>query len=490
MKTRKNLEPRASALVESMRDVGYSLATAIADIIDNSIAAEARRVEILVDTNSDCPMIGIIDDGIGMIAADLYEAMRPGTRSPLEERSEADLGRFGLGLKTASFSQCRRLTVVSRRNRETACAVWDLDYVVATNQWSIETPNSCRELPWIDRLGENGTLVLWENLDRLLDTSADKSRQNIKRQIDESISHIEFVFHRFLSASASSYRHLKIFLNGRQLHAFDPFNSSHSATQFHPEEVIKFKGSEIRIQPVTLPHHHKTSAADWERYAGNEGYIKNQGFYVYRNDRLIIHGTWFGLARQAELTKLSRVQINVPNCLDAEWKVDIRKASAQPPPAIRERLRKLMERIAVPSKRTFRERGSRLTSSNQLPVWVRIQKGDYISYEINREHPVISQFIRNVDAAISAQFSILMDMVAKALPLDALFADISEHPSDLRMFDLPTENLLELAKTTLDELHKNGFSERESILIMQSAEPFKSNWIVIEKELLLHTSKR
>lgn len=490
MKTTKNLEPRASALVESMRDVGYSLATAIADIIDNAIAAKANQIEILADTTSAHPMIGIIDNGIGMPADDLYEAMRLGTKSPLEERAETDLGRFGLGLKTASFSQCRCLTVVSRHNNKTACAVWDLDYVAVTNQWLIKIPTSSKSIHWADRLGDTGTLVLWENLDRFLEGNSDQYHNHLKHQINATASHIELVFHRFMSTNKSSSQGIRILLNGRLLQAYDPFHSNHPATQFHPEDVVMFEKSKIRIQPVTLPHHHKASAADWEKYGGNQGYLKNQGFYVYRNNRLIVHGTWFGLARQSELTKLSRVQIDIPNSMDADWKIDIRKASAQPPPAIRERLKKLMERIAVPSKRTFKKRAVRLTSTNPLPVWIRMQNGHQISYEINPKHPIIAQFLEDLDAAFATRFSILIDMLNKSLPLDALFIDAAENPKSLQIAaDLPDRDLIELARSTIAELYNSGISNKHAMLIIQSTEPFRSNWSLIENNLLSSTSK-
>ena len=113
-----------------------------------------------------------------------------------------------------------------------------------------------------------------------------------------------------------------MFLNGRELEPFDPFHSSHPATILGPEEVFRLGDQEIRMQPVTLPHHKKVSTQEWERYAGPEGYVRNQGFYVYRGKRLIIHGTWFKLMRQTELTKLARVRIDMPNSMDSDWKID------------------------------------------------------------------------------------------------------------------------------------------------------------------------
>ena len=391
------IPPRASVLVESLRDIGYSLQAAVADVLDNSLTAGARNIELLAETHAEAPSIGILDDGTGMTRLELLEAMRPGSLSPLEERSEADLGRFGLGLKTASFSQCRRLTVLSRKNGVISAATWDLDIVADRDRWIVELPETTERIPWSERLNEDGTLVVWEKLDRLLGSDGPSNRQDLVRQLDETATHLEFVFHRFLSGREGRKGRVQISLNDRVLESFDPFHSHHPATQYHPEETFLLNGQEIRIRPVTLPHHDKVSQEDWKRYAGQEGYVKNQGFYLYRNRRLIVHGTWFVLARQAELTKLSRVLIDMPNSLDSAWKIDVKKAWAQPPTPVRERLRRIVERIGIPSRRTYTARGVRLTEDSRLPVWTRSQDKNRISYGLNAKHPLFSAFETRLD---------------------------------------------------------------------------------------------
>ena len=359
--------------MESLRDIGYSLPTAVSDVIDNSLTAGARKIELHAETHAEVPVMGILDDGIGMTEAELLEAMRPGSQSPLEDRTARDLGRFGLGLKTASFSQCRRLTVVTRRAGVTSCAVWDW---IRSRRGTVglssfpgvsrrfRGPTASRR-PALSSSGKSST-ASW-------DPDGQRARGDLVRQLDETASHVEFVFHRFLSGRENREGRVQISLNGRELTPFDPFHSHHPATQHHQEETFALAGGEIRIRPVTLPHHDKVSKADWTRYGGQEGYVKNQGFYLYRNRRLIVHGTWFGLAKQLELTKLCRVRIDMPSSLDSEWKIDVKKASAQPPPQVRERLRRIIDQIGVPSKRTYRQRGSRLTEDSRLPVWTRSQ---------------------------------------------------------------------------------------------------------------------
>jgi len=472
----QEVPPRASVLVESLRDIGYSLQTAVADVIDNSLTAGARRIELLADTNAEAPAIGILDDGTGMTETELLEAMRPGSKSPLEDRTATDLGRFGLGLKTASFSQCRRLSVMTCREGEVSCAVWDLDTVAARDRWIVELPPDPAGIPWSERLVEDGTLVVWERLDRLVGPDGGSDRHDLVRQLDETATHLEFVFHRFLSGREKSDGLVKMFLNGRELRPFDPFHPHHPATQHHSEDCFQIDGQEIRIRPVTLPHHDKVSEDDWKRYAGPEGYVKNQGFYLYRNRRLIVHGTWFRLARQLELTKLSRVLIDIPNSLDAEWKIDVKKAWAQPPPPVRERLRRIIDHLGVPSKRTYTVRGARLVDESRLPVWTRSQDKNRISYGLDMAHPLFSAFEARLDRETSEKFRKLIALVVSTLPVEALYADVSASSESVVPVPLNQEEFVEIVEVVWHALREGGLSSKEAETRMRSADPFRSRW--------------
>ena len=473
------LPPRASSLIESLRDMGYTLQTALADVIDNSITAGARNMQLLADTHDEVPAIGVLDDGAGMTRKELLEAMRPGTRSPLEVRTDTDLGRFGLGLKTASFSQCRRLTVLTRKDGAMSCAAWDLDTVAARDKWVIEIPENQGGVRWSEQLSGNGTLVVWEKLDRLVDTDGIGERGDLVRQLDEAATHVEFVFHRFLSGRKGG--RVSMSLNGRKLKPFDPFHSAHQATQHHSVEVFKLDGKEIRIWPVTLPHHEKVTEADWKKYAGQEGYVANQGFYLYRNRRLIVHGTWFRLARQAELTKLTRVGIDIPNTLDAEWKIDVRKASAQPPAPVRARLRRIIEKMGVPSRRTYTSRGTKLTEDSRLPVWERVQDKNRISYEINDEHPLITSFSDPLNVEKAQDFERILRLVASTLPINALHVDVNANPEAVRSAVIEAEDLRKIVSSMWKILRKRGLSPSKIRDWMRSAEPFQSNWSATSK---------
>ena len=476
------IPPKASVLIESMRDIGYSLKTALADIVDNSITARADEIRLFADTNVERPAIGILDNGCGMNEEQLLEAMRPGSRSPLEKRATSDLGRFGLGLKTASFSQCRQLTVLTRKKGIVSCAKWDLDLVAENDEWIVEFPVPEKSVRWHRKLMNDGTLIVWEKLDRLASVGNRNDQNNFTRQIDEAATHLELVFHRFLAGEPGLTR-ISIALNGRPLLPFDPFHSTHLATTPGPKDVVQVDSQEVRIQPFTLPHHKKVSPDDWSRYAGPEGYIKNQGFYVYREKRLIIYGTWFGLAKQTELTKLARVRIDIPNGMDTNWKIDVKKASAQPPGPVRARLRKIIEKIGATSKRTYIKRGQILTSDNRLPIWERRQNKNEIIYRVNPHHPLLRDFDLTLDEAQKKDFCRILNMVSATLPIDALFADMSHSAREIANSAIEEEDFLESVKKTCMNLQSENYPMQEIKLMMSVAEPFQSRWEMTESVL-------
>jgi hypothetical protein len=477
MKIRK-AAPHAAFLIESLRDIGYSLDTALADIVDNAISAGASRIRIFADTTRQT--IGILDDGKGMAPDSLFEAMRPGTTNPLDRRNSADLGRFGLGLKTASFSQCRMVTVVTKDGSSTTAARWDLDFVAKRNDWLIQVIDDPTSITWHDELGDTGTLVLWEKIDRVLPSDGSNILAGFTRAVDDAREHLELVFHRYL-AGERGLKKVEISLNDRLLEPFDPFHSAHPATVRGPLEVIQIAGKQVTLQTFTLPHHRNVTLAEWDRYAGKAGYLKNQGFYVYREKRLIIHGTWFGLARQQELTKLTRVRVDMPSSLDNEWKIDVKKAWAQPPYAVRERLRRLIESIGATSKRTFTSRGRRLVEDTRLPLWIRTQTDNKVSYEINRDHPLFIDFAIRLPDNLRAEFLRVLEAASSALPVDAIYADLGTQPERLESRSLSRETLRHTVVATYTQLVGANVAHSEIVDMMSSAEPFRSNWLHVEQ---------
>jgi hypothetical protein len=313
--------PRPDALIESLRSVGYSLPTALADIVDNSIAASAKTIWITFHWSGQHSAITVLDDGHGMSQTKLFEAMRPGTLSPLETRSPKDLGRFGLGLKTASFSQCRSLTVASReQGGPMAVWRWDLDYVERHREWRLLRGMSreAEQLRGDIESLPHGTLVIWQKLDRLVDdrpASDDTAHRNFLNLITDAKEHLSMTFHRILSGEArQSSGPLRIFVNGstaeHRLKPWDPFLKNYPATQRSPVEVIGEGNTEVRVQGFVLPHRDRLTEDEGRRAAGPAGWNAQQGFYIYRNDRILVPGDWLrlGRLRQRRLSRSFRRQ--------------------------------------------------------------------------------------------------------------------------------------------------------------------------------------
>lgn len=256
--------PYAASLIEGHRDFGYCLETALADIIDNAITAGAQSTQMIADTAADEPWIALADNGSGMTEAELVEAMRLGSKNPTDKRATEDLGRFGLGLKSASFSQCRSLTVLTRRDGKTSCARWDLDGVARRNDWSLELIDNPELLKGHDLLPGTGTVVVWEKLDRLSGGymhDRGKRTEHMNAELSRAEHHLRLVFHRFLEGASPR---LKLSLNDRLLKPIDPMATSHVATQKDPEEVLRLRQGDVLIRCHTLPHHKRMTREEWE----------------------------------------------------------------------------------------------------------------------------------------------------------------------------------------------------------------------------------
>lgn len=469
------VEPAASHMIEALRDIGYSLETAIADIIDNSISAGARKIDLWFGWDPDEePWIAIADDGRGMTTGELVEAMRPGGRDPLGKRAARDLGRFGLGLKTASFSQCRKLTVVSFQAGERVARQWDLDLVRTSNRWLLRTPDDSeiQAIPYLTEHGGQGTIVLWERMDRLdLGKEPARYHQIFNERMALVREHLEIVFHRFM-ASEPGYPRIGIAINGFPVEPFDPFHKSHPATTHMTPETVEIDRQKVSIRPYVLPHHSKVTSEEYDRYGGRDGYLKAQGFYVYRNRRLIIHGTWFRMARQDEMTKLARVQVDIPNTLDHLWTIDVKKSVAQPPEAIKKRFQGVLERIREGARRPYNHRGTVALAGARVPMWHRKHENDRVSYVPNPEHPLLADFRSDLPRALRDRFAGLLATIGASIPFAMVFNDMATRPGETdqqRQDHVLLEKLADVlfpanARTDPDEIRS----------MMLTTEPFSS----------------
>lgn len=386
------VRPNVSNFVKSLRDMGYTFEIAVADILDNSISAGAKMIHIQADDQPEMCM-SLLDNGISMDENELIEAMRLGSKDPAANRSKHDLGRFGMGLKTASFSQCKKVTVVSKREEELSAKQWDLDYIEKTDEWNLITPSESsliskplfKDLLQLD----TGTLVIWEAIDSF-------NKDDFIETIFNLREHLSLVFHRFLEGSIVGKK-ITISINGKHLVPFNPFNEKNLATQRLPEQKIKINKSNITVQPFILPHHSKLSRQDYDKYGTSEGYTKSQGFYLYREGRLLIHGTWWGLHKVSDAHRLVRIRIDANNDQDYLWNIDVKKSTAAPNKIIRTELNKILSQVLERGSRPYTGRARKVEDKITTRFWDVVLSEDEISFVINKQHPLLETVISSIN---------------------------------------------------------------------------------------------
>jgi len=428
----RHAPPRAVAMIEALRGLGYSTATALADIIDNSIAAGATTVDLTFVWSGWQSSIRIEDDGHGMSAAGLDSAMRLGDRNPLDRRAENDLGRFGLGLKTASFSQCRRLTVATTGKDELQCLRWDLDVLASSpdDGWHlIEGPDDSAAALVAD-FGERGkgTLVLWEVLDRIV--SDGFREQDFLDLIDRVERHLSMVFHRYLEGARPL---LRLRISGKPIAPWDPFLSGHPAKPWHSPAASPPGMPGVEVECHVLPHKDRLSAKEFEAAQGPDGWTAQQGFYVYRNKRLLVAGSWLGLGQGRGWTKdeahrLARIRLDIPNSADAAWKIDIRKSTARPPVEIRAWLAKLADDTRARARRAFAMRGQapRTRSGEEVSqVWQSQHFSGGMRYRIDTGHAAVRAVLDDAKG-LAPQVLAMLRIIEETVPVQRIWIDTAE----------------------------------------------------------------
>lgn len=475
----RNAPPRASAMIEALRGLGYSAATALADIIDNSIAAHATTVDLTFIWNHTSSAISILDNGDGMDDVLLDRAMRLGERSPLEQRSGGDLGRFGLGLKTASFSQARRLTVASRRNSVTSTLRWDLDILRddSSGFWSLlEGPaqGSERFLESLENL-DHGTLVLWENMDRIVPGGV--KSQDFLEVIDVIEKHLAMVFHRYIAS-----RKLTIRINDRSVQAWDPFLESRADTWRSGRDRFTINGYEIAVEGFVLPHKDRLPEKTWANAAGPDGWTSQQGFYVYRNERLLVAGHWLGLGRGRSWTKdepfrLARIKLDIPNSADEDWKIDIRKSTARPPLEARSRLSLFAEDVRQRARKVFAFRGKQERGPKSGPVapaWRADRLSGGIRYRIDENHTAVAAVLEQA-GSLRADVLAMLRIIEETVPVQQIWLDTAEAKDTPKTgFDgTPPDELRAIMQTVFNTLvRRKGLSQEQARRQMAVTEPF------------------
>lgn len=453
----KIVMPYAPILVESTRSIGYSFDAAVADIIDNSISASATEVRICFSSR-DPQWLCIEDNGWGMTPVELENAMQYGSQSSTDVRRKDDLGRFGLGLKMASLSQCRKVTVMTKKDGVTCAACWDLDYIIQQKNWSLQfySEEELEDMPryLYLKLKDSGTVVTWERFDRLK-----QGASQITKAFDEKIEltrkHISLVFHRFLNDENPKSR-IMMYFNSEVVKGIDPFLTKHPATQPPSEQVLRIASEEIRVKPYVLPYISKMSKQDIAAIGGKEELRQQQGFYIYRNKRLIIWGTWFRLIKHNELGKLARVRVDIPNSLDSIWEIDIKKSRASLPHFIKKNLVDIVENTVGRSERVYKYRGRNVQTDNLVHVWNPIDDRGRFQYQINRELPVIKILEANLTEGEEAILDAFIKMLEDAFPYSDVYYRMAKSEANVTEGALDTSDVYSMAEQMVHQVEEMG----------------------------------
>lgn len=475
--------PKAKFLMGSMRHMGYSFANAIADVMDNSISAGAKTIRLLFPNNAENIYVGILDDGCGMTEQELFRAMCYGSQANEKERDENDLGRFGLGMKSASLSQCRKMTVVSKKDGETSAYRWDYDEITSQGQrsdWDVLKldSNEIEQLYCYDEFSEieHGTLVLWENFDGLYATSGGRIYEALTRNRNSLLDHLPLIYHRFITEDG-----LNIFINYERLQPLDPFLSNRSdcswGTIKQPLTDSKQQEHFIYITPYKLPFISEMSEAEQKLIGGADKMSKMQGYYIYRGRRLIRYGTWFGMPRH-EVSKYARIKVDIPNCMDDIWKVDVMKRNAEIPTELQKLLEETVSRLIEKSTRQTKFRGRKVTSpeEKQIYVWDRIEsRQNFYSYKINRDNRFIQSVIEQMDDKQKVAIEMLFQQIETNIPIHQMHLDQDENHIDRAIDNDQIGNLFEQACQAIDWLVYKGTPVADAVQSIMACEQFRGN---------------
>jgi hypothetical protein len=507
--------PPSTALLESLRGLGYSASTAGADIIDNAVSAGAKNIWVMNDLVASVgdSFVAFADNGAGMTEERLIEAMIAGSNDPRRKLAEGELGRFGLGLKTASLSQGRRLTVWSKAaGADASLCQWDLDRINDGKGWQLfRTPQTHADKEHLAMIlqrtklenASSGTVVMWSNLDRFLELSDKESvdldlleedgatnEQVMSRKVQELLDHAARVFHRFLTPQAGQQPRLqisKLFSDAPEyiVPPWDPFLETEKfasdKTQYEAHQrVLKGQPGEALIKPVILPHRDQLTDETWNMLGGQATLISLQGFYVYREDRLIHIGNWLDLEYAPDdHYKLARVAIFLRNTADAQWKVPVDKSSVQIPASAQKALLQIARATRKKAAEVYRgkPRGPRVPGARSaqsiVPIW-KEQRQDNdgrrsTSFRVNRSHPLVKAVAKD-PKAIGA----LLSAIESGIPYPDIRIAMSERDGSVVGID-DTEASKEQLRAAIEIVSAVGETPCQALKrLSETVEPFDS----------------
>ncbi|WP_345806755.1 ATP-binding protein [Bacillus pumilus] len=456
--------PSAAPVIQALRSIGYNASTAIADLVDNSLDAKASTIKINFTYNDTDGMITINDNGFGMTEDMLQIAMSIGSKDPREHRRANELGRFGMGLKTASFSLGKRLSVLTKKDGAYYERCWDLDHVSECNEWQLFTriPEEIK-LKMGEIKEENGTVVCIDKLDRFMGVGRKRrlKETSFYNKVSRINRHLEFVFHSILEK-----KEVSLLINGKEIEPWDPFMKDHPNTMEGEMQILRINDNRIKVQYFILPHASHLTESEYKKAGGYKGWRDHQGLYIYRENRLLYFGDWMGLFPKDAASQLARVRIDLPNAADSDWQVDIKKSGINLPEDAKRRLETISSIARKVSRDMFYFRtqsGPRNPSiKGSLNTWEQSGNEDGPQFILNRNHPILSELLKNLD-----------DEHVKLLNLYLKFVQLGS-PS----------NIIDAPKVPEEEVQKVSDSKKE--LVVQFASSMMQLNVAENEEQLLN----
>jgi hypothetical protein len=475
-------DPRPDALISSLRSVGYTLSTAIADVVDNSISASAQRVRIDHEWDGFDSWLAIVDDGVGMNLEELRTAMTLGSHDPEADRKPGDLGRFGLGLKTASFSQCKKLTVITKKaDHAILKRTWDLDMVRESGRWRLL--NWEPELPIVQKIRQeledigSGTCVIWTSMDRLIaEVEGEFAKASFNSKLADAKEHLGLTFHRFLEGKGS-VRKVDMAMNGMPVIAFDPFLLE-AGNQRMLGDLRTYHDGRVRTQGFTLPYEPRLTGEQKQKWRSS-GWRDAQGFYIYRANRLLTSGGWmemFGNKSMGESTKHARVRVDLVNSCDGEWKIDILKTEATPPEDLKEELKQIAKEARFNSEEMFGKRVGKGRAAGarheEPPLWkVTTTNAAGLKLTIDPSHSIMKELKRRSSPGFAAILARALEVEFPIHEIIALYEGDPDHLIKQEGME-PPDGLVDMAKEMLSQGIAQGKGREEAIQWVLNLTPF------------------
>jgi hypothetical protein len=459
-------QPSAGPVINALRALGYNARTAIADIVDNSIDAKASLIDMNFDYNNGNGYIEIKDNGSGMNLEEIQIAMSIGSKDPRHQRKNKELGRFGMGLKTAAFSLGKRLSVISKQGNSLVERCWDLDHVSETNNWELFTniPEEVKSL-MSDINNTSGTIVFIDKLDRFMRAGeAPILQDSFNRKIDRIYKHTSFVFHSILSGE------ICMRINGNSVEAWDPFLTNHDFTNPLRPRVLKDTSGLINVSTYILPHASYLNQTEYKNAGGIKGWNDQQGFYIYRENRLLHFGNWLDLFPKDQASQLARVRIDITNKSDEIWQVDIKKSTVNPPDFIKNQLKAIAKEAREISKQVFYFRtqsnsGDTAIRSN-VNTWQQENVENGTTFKLNRSHPLLQKIIKNTSDENLKDLKMFLKLVELGSPANIVIVPKVDEELMQPITDSDKELIIQLAGMYKQLVDSDDANELINIILM------------------------